>query len=246
MTPHLQRPEPVYLQLVSHYRDAITSGDLREGSRLPTVREIADQWEVAYTTAAKAVRQLAADGLVSTSKQGTVVSFLEGSTYSPADRLRSVHRGRVIYPHAPASRIISAEVVAPPAHVSDAMGLEEGAQVVRRERVTSHGDVPVTWSVTWMPAGLVDQVPELLDLAPIPGGQGTIGLVKTRTGRFPQIGIDSYRQCAARATALIAERLGINEGDPILRGENTWPEQDGAVLEFGEFAIPEGQWVTVS
>ncbi|WP_331764066.1 GntR family transcriptional regulator (plasmid) [Nocardia sp. NBC_01377] len=245
MTPHLQRPEPIYLQLVSHYRDAITSGDLREGARLPTVREIADQWEVAYTTAAKAVRQLASDGLVSTSKQGTIVCFLEGSTYSPADRLRSVHRGRVIYPHG-ASRIISAELIAAPQHVADAMAIETGDQVVRRERVTAHGDVPVTWSVTWMPAGLVEQVPELLEMAPIPGGKGTIGLVQDRTGRFPQIGIDSYRQCASRASALIAERLGIAEGDPILRGENTWPEQDGVVLEFGEFAIPEGQWVTVS
>lgn len=246
MAPHLQRPEPVYLQLVTHYRDAITNGDLREGARLPTVREIAEQWEVAYTTAAKAVRQLAADGLVSTSKQGTVVSFLEGSTFSPADRLRSVHRGRVIYPHAPGSRIISAELVAAPQHVANVMGIEPGDQVVRRERVTSHGDVPVTWSVTWMPASLVEQVPELLEMAPIPGGQGTIGLVKARTGRFPQIGIDSYRQCAARASALIAERLGIAEGDPILRGENTWPEQDGVVLEFGESAIIEGQWVNVT
>ncbi|WP_051030216.1 GntR family transcriptional regulator [Nocardia takedensis] len=245
MNPHLQRPEPVYLQLVTHYRDAITSGELAEGQRLPTVREIADYWKVAYTTAAKAVRQLAADGLVSTSKQGTIVAFLEGSTYSPADRLRSVHRGRVIYPHG-ASKIISAEVIEAPQHVADAMGLDAGDRVVRRERVTAHGDVPVTWSVTWMPAELVETVPELLDLAPIPGGQGTIGLVKERTGRFPKVGLDSYRQCAARATALIAERLGINEGDPILRGENSWPEESGVVLEFGEFAIPEGQWVTVS
>ncbi|MGY2025924.1 MULTISPECIES: GntR family transcriptional regulator [Nocardia] len=233
------------MQLVAHYRDAITAGDLREGERMPSVREIADQWKVAYTTAAKAMRQLAADGLVSTSKQGTIVAFMEGSTYSPADRLRSVHRGRVIYPHG-ASRIISAELVPAPQHVADAMGIETGDQVVRRERVTMHGEVPVTWSVTWMPGELTEQVPELLDLAPIPGGQGTIGLVKERTGRFPKVGLDSYRQCAAPATALIAERLGIAEGDPVLIGENRWPEETGVVLEFGEFAIPANQWVTVS
>ncbi|MEV6297734.1 MULTISPECIES: GntR family transcriptional regulator [Actinomycetes] len=245
MTPHLQRPEPVYMQLVAHYRDAITSGDLREGERMPSVREIAEQWQVAYTTAAKAMRQLAADGLVSTSKQGTIVAFLENGTFSPADRLRSVQRGRVIYPHG-ASKIISAELTTAPQHVADAMGIEPGDSVVRRERVTKHGDVPVTWSVTWMPGELAEAVPELLDLQPIPGGQGTVGLLKERTGRFPDTNADSYRQCAARATAEIAEHLGIAEGDPVLLGENRWPEKSGAVLEFGEYVIPAGHWVTVT
>jgi DNA-binding GntR family transcriptional regulator len=245
VTPHLQRPEPVYMQLVAHYRDAITGGDLREGARLPSVREIADRWKVAYTTAAKAIRQLAADGLVSTSKQGTIVAFMEHSTFSPADRLRSVHRGKVIYPHG-ASRIISAEITAAPQHVADAMSIDPGDAVVRRERVTAHGDVPVTWSVTWMPAELAEAVPALLDLNPIPGGQGTIGAVKTATGRFPHVGLDTYRQCATAATALVADRLGVAEGDPVLVGENRWPEESGVVLEFGEFAIPANQWVTVS
>lgn len=245
MNPPLQRPEPVYMQLVAHYRDAITSGELREGSRLPTVRDISERWGVAYTTAAKAVRQLAAEGLVSTSKQGTIVCFLEGSTFSPADRLRSVLRNQLIYPHG-ASRILSAEIVDAPRNVADAMGIEVGDRVVRRERVTSHGEVPVTWSVTWMPAELAEVVPELLDLAPIPGGQGTIGLVKERTGRFPQVGLDSYRLRAARASELIADRLSIAVGDPVLSGDNTWPEGDGSVLEYGEFAIPEDQALTIS
>ncbi|WP_433527771.1 GntR family transcriptional regulator (plasmid) [Nocardia pseudovaccinii] len=232
------------MQLVNHYRDVIAAGDLRDGERLPTVREISEQWKVAYTTAAKALRQLAADGLVSTSKQGTIVTFMENNTFSPADRLRSVGRGRRIYPHG-ASKIISAALVDAPQHVADALDVEPGEQVIRRERVTMHGDVPVTWSVTWMPGDLAEQVPELLSPAPIPGGGGTIGLVKEKTGRFPKAGLDSYRECATRATALVAERLGIAEGDPVLVGENTWPEESGVVLEFGEYAIPENQWVYV-
>lgn len=244
MTPHLERPEPVYMQLVSHYRDAIASGELREGERMPSVREIADRWQVAFTTAAKAMRQLAADGLVSTSKQGTIVTYLEHSTFSPADRLRSAQLNQLIYPHG-VSKIIDAGMAEATSRVAEVMGIEVGAPVVRRERVTSHGEIPVTWSVTWMPGELGEQVPELLDMGPIPGGKGTIGAVKEKTGRFPKVGLDSYRLSAGHASAHVAQHLHIEEGDPVLLGENVWPEESGAVLEFGQFAIPQHQGLLI-
>jgi DNA-binding GntR family transcriptional regulator len=243
VNPRVERPRPPYLQIVEHYRQRIKNGDLADGDRMPTVREIADEADVAFTTAARAMRVLAAEGLVATSTQGTRVAFAETSTFTPRDRLNAMRRSGRIYPPSERADILAAELVPPPPHVAEAMAGEDGPPetVVRRVRVTYHSDRPVTVSTSWMPGDLAGPVPELVSTARIPGG--TVGAVFERTGRA--VVRDTYRECARRATHREADLLGVTTGDPVLHGQNTWYDNDGAVLEFGEYVIPEGRWVTV-
>jgi DNA-binding GntR family transcriptional regulator len=245
MHPQIQRPEPVWRQLVSFYREQIKLGELRDGERLPPVREIAETWKVAHTTVAKSLRQLAAEGLIVTSNQGSQVTWGEHHTFSPRDRLRAMSGPRRQYPHG-MSRIVSSELVTAPDYVAERMSLELGSQVIRRERITvnDRADTPVQRSISWLPSSLADAVPELLVAESIPGG--TVGIIRERTGRQVQLGSDSYRQCALRADEVVAAALQVTEGSPVLRGENIWTEADGTVLEFGEYTIPEGIWVGVS
>lgn len=239
MARNLQRPEPVYMQLVAYYRDQIVGGDLKDGQRLPPVRDIADEWQVAHTTAAKALRQLAAEGLVTTSNQGAAVTYSESNIYSPERRLASVRRGLVIYPHG-SSRRLAAELVDAPEDVATKMGLEAGSPVIRRERVNLNGETPVQWSISWIPGEFAEAAPELLSLDALP--KGTISLIKERTGRFPTLGKDHYRHCAGSADALAAARLEIAEGEPVLIGENYWPDDRG-MIEYGWAVTPKGIWV---
>lgn len=244
MHPKLERPDPPYLQLVKHYRQAITSGTLEAGSRLPATRAMADEWAVAYTTVAKALRQLQSEGLVRTSNQGVFVSWHETSTYSPRDRLNASRTTGRLYPVSERSRIIAADLVTPPPHVADAMSIDNGDhQVVRRARVNFHEDTPVTYSVSWLPGDLIEAVPELTMLERLTGG--TIGRIAEKTGR--RVLRDCYRECARRATAEEATHLAVQSGDPVLAGQNWWFEdtEEKSVLEFGEYVIPEGRWVTV-
>ena len=53
MPPQLDRPPPPYLQIVEHYRDRIRDGRLGDGDRLPSTRQLAQEWRVAHATAAK-------------------------------------------------------------------------------------------------------------------------------------------------------------------------------------------------
>ena len=53
-------------EIVELYRGAISSGQLGDGERLPTVRQTARDFDVAQATAAKAYRVLEQDGLVVT------------------------------------------------------------------------------------------------------------------------------------------------------------------------------------
>lgn len=76
---------PTYLQLVDQVRRAVLLGYLREGDRLPTVREVAAAVVVNPNTVAKAYRELERAGLVTPrAGQGTFVSGLVGEVPAAA------------------------------------------------------------------------------------------------------------------------------------------------------------------
>lgn len=66
---------PPFEQVRSHLAARIADGTLVVGTRLPTVRGLADQLGIAVNTVARAYRELEAAGLVETrGRAGTVVS----------------------------------------------------------------------------------------------------------------------------------------------------------------------------
>jgi DNA-binding transcriptional regulator YhcF (GntR family) len=67
---------PIYQQVVDGVKALIASGDLREGTPLPTVRQVAQDLGVNLNTIAVAYRQLQEEGFLSVKHgSGTVVSF---------------------------------------------------------------------------------------------------------------------------------------------------------------------------
>src|ERR687887_324319 len=124
--PELQRPAPPYLQITQHYRNLIRSGQLRDGDRLPSTRQIVREWGVAHATAARVLSTLGAEGLVTSvpgGGGGTVVNVREQG-HSPRDRMLSVRRWGRIYPEGERARVVSAELVDAPEHVAEALGAE--------------------------------------------------------------------------------------------------------------------------
>lgn len=68
-------PVPPFEQVRSQLAAQVTSGDLVAGTRLPTVRQLADDLGLAVNTVARAYRELEAAGLVETrGRGGTVVT----------------------------------------------------------------------------------------------------------------------------------------------------------------------------
>lgn len=68
---------PPYLQLVRQVRQALRLGMLREGDRLPTVKEVVAQLAINPNTVLKAYRQLEHEGLAGV-RQG-VGTFITGT-----------------------------------------------------------------------------------------------------------------------------------------------------------------------
>ncbi|WEG10163.1 GntR family transcriptional regulator [Microbacterium horticulturae] len=67
-------PTPPFEQLRAQFVDAVASGELVAGERLPTVRRLADDLGVAPGTVARAYRELEAAGVIET--RGRAGSFV--------------------------------------------------------------------------------------------------------------------------------------------------------------------------
>ncbi len=67
--------EPPYAQIRATIAWAISTGELQPGARLPTIRQLAGDLDLATNTVARAYRELEADGLIrSSGRRGTVVA----------------------------------------------------------------------------------------------------------------------------------------------------------------------------
>jgi DNA-binding transcriptional regulator YhcF (GntR family) len=62
----VDRADPLYLRIVAEIRRRIDNGDLRPGDRVPSTRQIIQEWGVAMATATKVLTTLRQDGVVRT------------------------------------------------------------------------------------------------------------------------------------------------------------------------------------
>ena len=61
---HPDSPVPLYVQAADYMAARIASGDLQSGSKLPSERDLADQWGIAYQTVRRTMKELRERGLV--------------------------------------------------------------------------------------------------------------------------------------------------------------------------------------
>src|SRR5215472_8773034 len=62
-TTELQRPVPLYMQVVRQIRAQIASGELTEGERIPSQRQMMEHWRISMQTASKVIGALKTEGL---------------------------------------------------------------------------------------------------------------------------------------------------------------------------------------
>lgn len=228
--PEIERPDPPYMQVVAAIREQIRSGALKPGDHVPSARQITRDWSVSIATATKVLAALRSEGLArGVSGVGTVVTAPPGP--NTRDRLSSMRRTGRIYADGSYAKILAAELVEAPAHVADALGVEAGSPVIRRERVTFQADSPISASVSWFDGRLADSCPQLLVAERIPAG--TPGYIQQQTGRVVTAGRDHLT--AVDSNPDDAAKLGVPAGTAILHGENWFFDADDDVIEYGEY-----------
>jgi DNA-binding GntR family transcriptional regulator len=240
--PAIKRTDPPYMQIAGHIRERIVAGELADGDRVPSARQISADWKVALATATKVLSTLRAEGFVRALPGiGTVVNTRDAHPFA-GDRSMSVVRTGRIYPPGHYARILSAELTQASEQVADALGIDRGSPVIRRARVTYDGaDTPVAMSVSWFDGGLASRAPRLLETERI--HRGTFAYVAEQTGRTVQ---REYSQLSASAVGEdVAEPLGVEPGSPVLVSRARFVADDGSVIEYGESTARPGLWVFV-
>jgi len=78
-------PDPVFSQLISQIREAVSSGALKPGAPLPAIRQLAAELQINPNTVAKAYRLLERDNVIET--RGRHGSFVhrEGRKHSKVE-----------------------------------------------------------------------------------------------------------------------------------------------------------------
>lgn len=78
---------PIYLQIVEQIRQRVSTGELRPGDQLPTVRQMATELRINFNTVARAYRMLDETGLIST-QQGRGTYIWEGPNEETLKQLK--------------------------------------------------------------------------------------------------------------------------------------------------------------
>lgn len=241
MTPEIQRMDPPYLQIAAHLRRKIVSGEISPGQAVPSTRALMDEWNVSKATATRALGVLAAEGLTEgRAGAGTIVRDQAPVYRRVRDRYSLLKTtGRFHRPNE-SSLITAAELVSAPEGVRSALDLPEGAQAIRRHRVTSRDGIVVEISTSWFAGNLAEVAPLLLSRERIT--QGTAAYVTEQTGRKLRHGqeVASVRL----ATSEEAQELQRPEPLPLYVTEHLACDDQGNPLTYEIGLCPPGYKVT--
>lgn len=152
-----------YLGIAEHFRAQIRLGRLTPGNALPTQREAAKKFDVALTTVNRAYQLLKSEGYITASTGSrTVVAHIQ-PVITGADRLDRMASGGPNYGPEETSSGHAARVAACDLEwVTEALGLEPGAQVVERRRIFRSQGKPAALAMSYFRKDILDLIPESL------------------------------------------------------------------------------------
>lgn len=234
----IERSEHPYLQVMADIRAQIADGSLAPGDRIPSEREIAEGYKVSRTTAVKVLAALRAEGLVEGKIGiGTIVRTTDMHR-SGRDRAATIRRTGRIYAPGEYATITAAEIVAAPDDVATALGLDTGAQVICRRRVTHRADdSPESASTSWFDGTLAGQAPQLLVAERII--EGTWAYLEAQTGRRAVHGAETVE--ARLATNTDAAELRLTLPAAVKVSTMVLRDTEGSVIEYGVSVAPAGR-----
>src|SRR5579863_4460018 len=221
----LDRPVPLYMQVVRQLRAQIAAGDLRDGDRLPSQREMMARWHISMQTASKVIGAMKTEGIAIPSVgRDTIVAPGAAARIAPLP--------------APGASVTSADAgkTAAPAYVAEILGIPSGRRALRRRETRSGNGQSVSITISWYPPAIADRAPRLADSQPLPAG--TLAYITESTGtRATRI---QEEHDAASADDDSASVLGIAPGSPVLITRTRYYATDGKLIEYAESTTRAG------
>ena len=237
-TTELERPIPLYMQVVRQLRAQIASGELTDGDTLPSQRQMMARWRISMQTASKVIGALKTEGLAIPSiGRDTIVA--PGAAARIAAAWGTALAPAASLPPAPGAAVtaVTAGKAAAPGPVAEILGIPAGRRALRRTETREEGGQPASLTVSWYPPGIADRAPRLAEPQPLPAG--TLAYIAEATGTRAARADEDH--AAAPAGAGTAAALAISPGTPVLITRARYHAADGTLIEYAETTMPAGR-----
>ncbi|WP_331764273.1 GntR family transcriptional regulator (plasmid) [Streptomyces sp. NBC_01520] len=224
---------PPYARIAGHYRNLIGSGELAPGDLLPSIRALANQWNVSTATADRAMKLLRDEKLVhGIPGVGTEVMARPVSLASGSERHDRSSKTKSSWGVGEKSSGHTAGMVPAPKDVARVLGIDPGDDVIRRSRVYRDAHGIVSHSTSWIPAEFARVLPELARSERLKGGL-SLDLIAEATGRQVEQRIDEETARIATKEDLELLELDAETVAAILVLTARFLDVDGQLLEYG-------------
>jgi len=214
---------PVYIQIHNEIRKEIESGKWAVGERIPSERQLSQDFDVSRMTLRQAIQTLVDEGIL----QRQVGS----GTYVSSSKVQEKMSGTTSFTEItesqgkqPSSKTVSYHVADPSISEIEKLKLRDGDQVLRMERIRYADKQPICFEVATIPIGIVDSLNKK-DI--------TSSLYKALEDKAGlKLGDATQTVSAILASEKIANFLNVKRGSAILRVRQITTLDDERPFEY--------------
>lgn len=200
-------PTPMYFQLYNLLKTCIVDGTFADGARLPTEKELSDEFSISRITAKRSLDELAAEGLVERRRgKGTHVTYRyrQQPVHAPLTGMLQEIESMALSSRAV---LIDCEMLQPPRAIREEFGLEEGDTLLYLTRIRQRDGLSFGYYKSWTHGVKKPRNPKIFEKTP-----------RLKYFRENGLEITHVKQTirAVGAAPDAAEALGVEEGSPLL------------------------------
>lgn len=139
-----KKERPAYEQVKEWIRQHIASGEWRPGDMVPSEAALMSRFSISRMTANRALRELAAEGLV-TRVQGSGTRVAQLHRISSRLVIRDIHEEVAERGHVPSTRVLEAAQVKAGAELAQSLAVRKGARVFHTIMIHMENGVPILY-----------------------------------------------------------------------------------------------------
>ncbi|WP_237205401.1 GntR family transcriptional regulator [Rothia nasimurium] len=215
-------PVPLYHQLITGIRNAISEGTLSAGSMLPNELDIAKTLHLSRPTVRKAMDELVRSGLL-VRKRGVGTQVVSNEIRRPLS-LSSLYDDLARSGIDPSTRVLTFDTIVPPPFIAEELGVDDKARVYYIRRIRYENKTPLALMENWVPTSIGDITPAMLE---------ENGLYETMRSLGATFSVGHQKVGATVATAEQAEHLETTPGAALVTMKRTIMNDVGTRIETG-------------
>ena len=145
---------PVYIQIHNQIKKDIEAGKWKIGEKIPSERELAENFSVSRMTLRQAIQTLVDEGILER-KIGSGTFVARKKVQEKMSGITSFTEITEAQGKVPTSKTVSYLITIPSLSESEKLNLDDNQKVLRMERIRFADDVPICFEVATVPLELV-------------------------------------------------------------------------------------------